>query len=135
MSSLSCTICAARSRSRALGRLPAVLATLALANNGNVLLGHAHKTDVLAPIQAFTVDLLTESNAHEKGRRARAPAVRLRRLTRSKYTINILEASQRGVTSRRRRAQHTVGRVIIKRAGAIVGLSRSDASAMSIQSA
>mgnify|MGYP001293966947 CR=1 FL=1 len=54
----------ARGRERS-GVCRQFLATLQLANNGNVLLGHAHKADVLAPIQAFTVDLLTESNAHE----------------------------------------------------------------------
>ena len=41
------------------------LATLQLANNGNVLLGHAINADVLAPVAAFTVDLLTQDNAHE----------------------------------------------------------------------
>jgi hypothetical protein len=54
----------ARGRERS-GVCRQFLATLQLANNGNVLLGHAHTADVLAPIQAFTVDLLTESNAHE----------------------------------------------------------------------
>ena len=54
----------ARGRERS-GVCRQFLATLQLANNGNVLLGHAHKADVLAPVSAFTVDLLTESNAHE----------------------------------------------------------------------
>ena len=54
----------ARGRERS-GVCRQFLATLQLANNGNVLLGHAHKADVLAPVTAFTVDLLTESNAHE----------------------------------------------------------------------
>mmetsp|Transcript_18197 Transcript_18197/g.53833 ORF Transcript_18197/g.53833 Transcript_18197/m.53833 type:complete len:445 (-) Transcript_18197:44-1378(-) len=42
----------------------AFLATLQLANNGNLELGHATDADVLAPASAFTVSLLTEDSAH-----------------------------------------------------------------------
>jgi condensin-2 complex subunit H2 len=54
----------ARGRERS-GVCRQFLATLQLANNGNVLLGHAINADVLAPVAAFTVDLLTQDNAHE----------------------------------------------------------------------
>ena len=41
------------------------LATLQLANNGNLDLEHAHGADALAPADAFKLALLTTVNAHD----------------------------------------------------------------------